>query len=183
MGFVVPRVENLQEDPLRPLVKLFVGGAHAAASIVAQTKSAQLTTHIGNVRLGVNARMNSRHDGVLFCRQTKTVVAKCVQHVVASHALVARKHVGGDVTERVAYVQSCARRIRKHVEHKQLFAARNFFGLCKRACRVRRFEGALGVPMVLPFGLDLIGQARGVAEGRNLGFRVVSADGSLWALC
>ena len=37
--------------------------------------------------------------------------------------------------------------------------------------------------MVLPFGLDLIGQARGVAEGGNLGFRVVSADGCLWALC
>jgi hypothetical protein len=35
----------------------------------------------------------------------------------------------------------------------------------------------------LPFGLDLIGQARGVTEGGNLRFRVISADGSLWALC
>ena len=104
MTFVVPRVENLQKDPLRPLVKLFVGGAHAATSVVTQTKPAQLTTHVGNVRLGINARVNSRHDGVLFCWQTKTVVAKRVQHVVTSHALVTRKHVGGDVAEWVAYV-------------------------------------------------------------------------------
>ena len=127
--------------------------------------------------------MNSRHDGVLFRWQTKTVVAKRVQHVVTSHALVAREYVGGDVAERVAYVQSGARWIRKHVKHKQLFSARNFFGLRKWACRVWCFEGALSVPMVLPFGLNLIGQARGVAEGWNLGFRVISADGSLWALC
>ena len=101
--------------------------------------------------------MNSRNDGVLFCWQTKTVVAKCVQHVVTSHALVTRKHVGGDVAEWVTYVQSGARRIRKHVEHEQLFAASNFFWLRKRARWVRRFESALGVPMVLPFGLNLIG--------------------------
>ena len=166
----------MQKDPLRPLVKLFVGGAHTATSIVTQTKPAQLTTHVGNIRLGVNARMNSRNDGVLFCWQTKTVVAKRVQHVVTSHALVTRKHVGGDVAEGVAYVQSGARWIRKHVEHEKLFAARNFFGLRKWACRVWCFEGALSVPMVLPFGLNLISQARGVAEGGNLGFRVISAD-------
>ena len=147
----------MQEDPLGPFVKLFVGGAHAATCIVTQTKPAQLAAHVGNVRLGVNARMNSRHDGVLFCWQTKTVVAKRVQHVVTSHALVTREHVGSDVAEWVAYVKAGARRIRKHVKHEQLFAASNFFWLRKWACRVWRFEGALGVPVVLPFGLNLIG--------------------------
>ena len=120
--------------------------------------------------------MNSRHDGVLFRWQTKTVVTKRVQNVVTGHALVTREHVGSDVAKWVTYVQAGTRRIRKHVEYEQLFAACNLFGLRKWASRVWCFEGACGFPMVLPFGLDLIGQARGVAEGGNLGFWVVSAD-------
>ena len=40
---------NLQEDPLRPLVELFIGSADAATRIMAKTKAPQLTTHVDNV--------------------------------------------------------------------------------------------------------------------------------------
>ena len=75
---VVPGSMNLQENPLRPLIEIFISGGHTATSVVSQSKSSQLSTHVGNVRLGINARMNTRSDRMLFCGKTKTVVAQCM---------------------------------------------------------------------------------------------------------
>ena len=180
---VVPRVENLQEDPLSPFIKRFIGGAHAAARVVAEAKSSKLTTHVCDVRLGVDSWMNARDDGVLLGWQTKTVVAKCVQHVQPRHALVAGKNVGSDVTQWVTYVQAGARWVRKHVEHEEFFAPCNSLWLGKRPRWVGGFERALVFPMVLPFGLHLIGEVGGVAKRRNLGFGVVTRDRWGRALC
>ena len=67
-------------------------------------------------------------------------------------------------------VQPAARRVGEHVEHEQLRPAGHLVGFGQRARRVRRFEGALGLPPVLPAQLDLLGQCRGVAIS---GHRVV----------
>ena len=109
---------NLQKDPLRPLVKVFISCTDAATSVMAQAKTAQLATHVGNVGLGIDAGVNARGDGVLFSRQPKAVVAKGVQHVEALHALKASKHIGADVAQRVTHVKARTRGIGEHVDNE-----------------------------------------------------------------
>ena len=46
---VVPAVEDLEEDPLRPAVEARIGGGDAAARVVGQAEPAQLPPHVGDV--------------------------------------------------------------------------------------------------------------------------------------
>ena len=165
---VVPRVEHLQEDPLRPAVEVFVSGAHAAPRVVSQSEATQLTTHVGHVRFGVHPRMDTRGDGVLFGWQTETVVTERVKNVEAHHALEASVHVGADVAERVSDVQTGTTRVREHVEHEELRSTGHLVGFGQRAGRIRCVERALGVPAVLPGLLDATGQRRVVAVARGV---------------
>ena len=109
---------NLQEDPLRPLVELFVCGADTATRVVAKTKAAQLAAHVDNVRFGVYPRMNSGGDGVLFGWKTKTVVPESVKNVEALHSFETGEHICADVSEWMPNVQSGTRWVREHIENK-----------------------------------------------------------------
>ena len=117
---VVPGVEDLQEDPLRPAVVVDVGGGDAPPRVVAEPERAQLAAHGGDVRLGGDARVLAGLHRVLLGREAERVVAHRVQHVVAVHAHEAGVDVGADVAERVADVQAGAARVREHVEHEEL---------------------------------------------------------------
>ena len=55
--------------------------------------------------------------GILLGRQSVGIVAHRVQHVEALQSLVACVYVAGNISERMANVQSCSRWIREHVEH------------------------------------------------------------------
>ena len=68
---VVPRIENLQEDPLRPAIVTLVGRADTAPLVVSETQTSKLSAHVCNIRLGIDPRMNARHDCVLLGRQTE----------------------------------------------------------------------------------------------------------------
>ncbi|MEY3978356.1 MAG: hypothetical protein RLZZ284_1212, partial [Actinomycetota bacterium] len=140
--FVEPRVEHLQEDPLRPAVELLIGGADAAASVVRQAESPQLSTHVRDVRLGVLAWVNARRNGVLLGRQTERVIAQRVQHVEAGHALEPTEYIGGDVAEWVADVQTSPRWVGEHIQDEKFLATGNLLGLGQRPGGVRRFESA-----------------------------------------
>ena len=94
--------------------------------------------------------MNAGGDGVLFGRQTKTVVSKSVKNVVSLHALEARKHVGADVPEWVSHVQARTRGVWEHVENECLWAIADGYGIFQRPCGVWRMEGSLCIPGVLP---------------------------------
>ena len=163
---VVPAVVDLQEDPLGPAVELGVGGRHAASAVVRQPQPAQLLAHRRDVRLGGDPRVLPGLHGVLLGGQAEGVVAQRVQHVVPGHPLEPAVHVGGDVAQRVPDVQPDARRVREHVQHVALRPGRDLVRLGQRAGRVGRLEGALGVPPVLPAGLDLCGQRSRVAVRR-----------------
>ena len=162
-ALIAPRVKDLKKNPLRPAIERFVGGADAASGVVGQPESSQLATHVGDVGLGVFAGVHARGDGVLFGGQPERVVAKCMQHVVASHTFEASVYVGGDVAERVADMQPSPRRVGEHVEDEQFLAPSDFFGLSERPSRVRGVKGVCSLPAVLPFGLNLGCQAGVVA--------------------
>ena len=164
---VEPGVVDLQEDPLRPAIKLRVRGGNGAARVVAQAQHGQLAAHVGNVRLSGRARVGAGLDGVLLCRQTKRVITQCVQHVLAQHAVVARVHIRGDVTQRVADVQPRTRRVGEHVLNVEFVLGQLDLVLrrlrSKITNRVRCVKRVVVTPVRLPLLLDLIGQLGRIA--------------------
>ncbi len=167
---VVPGVEELQEDPLRPPVVVDVGGGDAPARVVPEAQRPELAAHVGDVRLGRGPRMLAGLHRVLLGRKPEGVVAHRVQHVVAAHAHVAREHVGADVAERVPDVEACATRVREHVEHVELAPARDRReAVGQRTGRVGRAERVVGLPPVLPLRFDLVRQRGVVAIARDVG--------------
>ena len=76
------------------------------------------------------------------------------------HPLVPGVDVGADVAERMADVEPDTARVREHVEHEQLRAVRDRVeALAQRSLGVGSPEGVLGLPPVLPLGLDLVREA------------------------
>ena len=113
---VVPGVEDLQEDPLRPLVEGHVDGRHPAPGVVAEADAVDLLLVARDVALGADPRVDAVLDRVLLGGQPEGVEADRVQHLVAGHHLVAAQHVGRDVAQRVADVQAGAGGVREHVQ-------------------------------------------------------------------
>ena len=162
---VVPRPEDLQEDPLGPPHVAGIGGRERPTLVVRKPQAPQLAAHVGHVGFGRDARMLTGLHGVLLRRQAECVVRKRVQHVVAAHAPVPAQHVRGDVSERMPDVQSLPRGVREHVHEKELGPAGDVAR--QRAGRVGGLERALGLPAVLPARLDLGGQHAGVPVRRG----------------
>ncbi len=121
---VEPRVENLQEDPLRPVHVLDVGRREGAARVVGQAHAAQLAAHVRDVLVRGDGRVLAGLDGVLLGGQAESVVAHRVQDVVALHAAVARQRIGRDVSQRVPHVQALTRGVGEHVENEEGGAGR-----------------------------------------------------------
>jgi len=166
---VEPRVVDLQEHPLGPAVEVDVGGRGRAPVVVRETQPAQLTAHVRDVRLGGGPRVRSGLDRVLLGGQAEGVVAQGVQHVATTHPLEPAVDVGRDVPQRVTDVQARAAGVGEHVQDVELLSTGDLLGVGPGARRVRRPEGALAVPAVLPLLLDPSGQVSGVAVRRLIG--------------
>ncbi|OQB93057.1 MAG: hypothetical protein BWX84_00692 [Verrucomicrobia bacterium ADurb.Bin118] len=113
-------VVKLQENPLRPLKIIGVGGVHLARPIVAEAKALNLARERGDVLLRGDARMLAGLDRVLFGGQTKGVPAHRMQDVPTAGALVTGEDIRGGVTLRMPDVQPGPGGIRKHVEDVKL---------------------------------------------------------------
>ena len=162
---IEPRVEDLQEDPLRPVHVLDVGRGEGSARVVGQAHAAQLAAHVRDVLVRGDGRVLAGLDGVLLGGQAEGVVAHRVQDVVALHAAVARQRVGRDVAERVPHVQALTRGVGEHVEDEVGGAGRQRAG--QGTGRVVRVERAQLLPTILPLRLDLTCELSGVALGRG----------------
>ena len=163
-GLVEPGAEQLQEDPLGPLVVARVDRGEAAAVVVVDAQAAQLGLDGQDVGLGGDPRVLPRLDGVLLGGQAEGVVAHRVQHVVAVHPAEPAGHVRAQVAQRVADVQPGTRGVREHVHQEVLGPVRHpLEASAQPAGRVGRVEGALGLPAVLPGELDPLRQRRRVA--------------------
>ena len=89
-------LEHLEEDPLRPLVVLRIGGVHAAIPIEAVAQHFQLLGEVLDVVLGNNGGMDMVLDGVVLRGQAEGIEADGEQNVIALHALLA----GDDIHSR-----------------------------------------------------------------------------------
>ncbi len=169
-GLVEPRPEDLQEDPLGPLVVAGVDRRERPAVVVVDTQPAQLRADGLDVGLGRDPRVLPGLDGELLGGQAEGVVAHRVQDVVAVHAPEAARDVGTQVAQRVPDVQPGPRGVREHVHREVLGPVGDLVeARAQPPDGVGRVERPLGLPPVLPRQLDLLGQGRRVAVRRLVG--------------
>ena len=110
-------------------------------------------------------------DGILLGGQTECVPTHRVQDIETLHLLEAADDVGGGVAFGMANVQTCAARIREHVEHEVL----GLRGIEVGIAGVRCAEGLSGLPHVLPLRFKLgkgecfalLAAHRGAEEGEG----------------
>ena len=114
---VVPRIEELNEYPLRPFVVGWVRGLEFTRPVQAETNVVELLAVACGIYLRCFLWMLTRLDGILLSRQSKGIIAHRVQDVKALLLLVTTIDIRGDVAQRVTYVQTRTRWIREHVQN------------------------------------------------------------------
>ena len=138
------RLEQLQEDPLRPAVVARLVGAELPRPVEGDAPAAEVLLEGGDRGGGRVARVHAGVDRMVLRRQPEGVVADRVQDLQAAAAAEVRDRVADRVVLEVAHVRLAAR-VGQHLEH----VAR------RRAAAVGHLPGALGLPHRLPAGLDL----------------------------
>jgi hypothetical protein len=141
---VVPAVEELKEYPLRPSVVSRITGDHFTAPIIGEADLIHLLGEIPDILFRRPGRMDPMLDSVLLRRQSERVESHGVKDIVTLQSLEARYNVGGDISKRVADVQTRTRGVRKHVEYVIFWFSRrkDFVNLAFR-------------PLLSPLFLDL----------------------------
>ena len=142
---VVPCVEQLQENPLRPAVIVGVGRGELARPVVAEAERLQLPLERLDVLRGRDGRMSPRPDGVLFGGEAKRIPAHRMEHLLASHPTVPADDVSRRVALGMPHMQPGPRRIREHVQHIHL----RFRGIDRA-----ELERAVLIPESLPLGFN-----------------------------
>ena len=166
---VEPGVEDLIEDPLSPAVIGLVGGGDRAALVVTQAQPIELAGHVRDVVLGIDSRMLTGLAGMFLGGQAEGVEPHSVQHVETRHALEAGVDVGGDIAEWVTDMEARSRGVREHVHDEQLRAVGDPEWIVgEMAGRVGGVVGAVGKPLSLPSGLELVRRFGVVAVQRHV---------------
>ena len=116
----IERLEHLFECPLRPVIILRVARAHLSVPVEREAYLVKLLPIVVYIVLCCDGGMLSCLYGILLGRQSVSVVAHGVEHVIASQALVAGVYVACYVAQGMAHMQPGSRWIRKHIEHVKL---------------------------------------------------------------
>ena len=69
-----------------------------------------------DILLSLDRRMNPHLDGIVFRRETESIPAHRVDHIVSVQYLIAAPDIRDNVSAPVADMQTVARRIREHVQ-------------------------------------------------------------------
>ena len=104
---------HLQEDPLRPLVVLWIGGVDAAVPVKAIAQHLELAGEILDILLGHDGGVHMVLDGIVLRRQAEGVKADGIEYVIALHALFARNDIHRGEGARMAHMQALAGGIRE----------------------------------------------------------------------
>ena len=137
-------LEQLDEDPLRPLVVLGVGGVDLAVPVKGQAQCLELALEAGHILGGDDLGVDVVFQGVVLGRQAEGVPTHGVQDVIAALTLFARDDVQRGVAARMADVQARGGRVRELDQRVEFRLGMVDLGM----------EGILVLPDLLPFGLN-----------------------------
>ena len=156
-----PLLIELQEDPLRPLEVVRVGGVDLARPVEGEADALELLAEVIDVLLRHPGGVDVVLDGVVLGRQAESVPADREEHVIALHAALAGDDIHRRVAARMADVQTRAGGIRELDQRVE-------FRLFMAGFRLK----AMGVlPFLLPLQLNLfgiVGFAHGFFSSLNL---------------
>ena len=139
--------QQLQEDPLRPLVVGGAGGIHGVVPVVHAAETLQHADEVGDVGGNQVVRIPAHLQRVVLRMDAEGVEADGLEHVLALQAPVAAVHVGAGIGVEVADVQPFRGRIG---EHHQVVVGR--FGVAEIV--FGEGVGASPIPLRLPLRLD-----------------------------
>ena len=142
---VVPRIKELQEDPLGPAIEGGIGGLYLTRPVERKAQGIELFSVARHILPGRICRMPPGLDGILLSGKTEGIVAHGMQHHETAVPLVARDDVRGDIAQRMSHMEPGARGIRKHVQYIEFWLITGF----------RSLEQLLLCPHFLPFAFEL----------------------------
>ena len=125
--------------------------AEPAGCVVIEAENPQLFDHVRDIDLGGDPGMLSGLDGILLRGQAKRIKAHRVQDVAPSHAEVTRNHVSGDITQRMAELQTDAAGVRKKIQNHRL----SLRGVERGVTRIRYLEDLVVFPISAPARLEI----------------------------
>ena len=139
-----PVIEELPEDPLRPLVIIGNGRGDLARPVERIADALHLVLEMLDVRGRDDVRVRVGLDRVVLRGQTERVEAHREQHVIALHAALSGKHFQARIRLDMPDVHTRAGRVRKLHERVELRL---------RVIRLR-LKAVMRVPIRLPLPLD-----------------------------
>ena len=137
-------LQQLQENPLGPLVVRRIGGGQLVRPVDHEPNAAQLAPEVLDVARDQLHRVDADLERIVLRVDAERVEPERLEHRVSLETLESSIDVVPREREHVADVQSFGRRVR---EHHQLVER------TLRAVQVGRV-GPLGAPALLPFALD-----------------------------
>jgi hypothetical protein len=143
-------LEELQEEPLRPVVVAGLGGRELATPVDRPAEPLHLLADRGDVAVRHVPRMAALANCRVLSGKAERVVADRPQDGEAPPAADVRNDVSERVVEHVAHVQ-LAGRIREHLEHVRVPMG------CVLGRGVGNDESAFALPFGLPLDLDRLG--------------------------
>ena len=105
-----------QEEPLSPAIEVRIGGAELPGPVVGAFDQFHLAAISCCVASGSLGRVGAVLNGVILCRQTKSIPSHRVQNIEALHPQITGADAGGNVIAAVAYRQPGAGRVREEIE-------------------------------------------------------------------
>ena len=101
-------LEELQEDPLGPVIVIGIGGVYFAFPVEGIPQGMQLCLKARHVVLRNDLRMNVVLDGVVFRGQAEGVPTHGEQHIVALHTALSCQYFDTRIRLNVSDMHSCA---------------------------------------------------------------------------
>ena len=138
-------LEQLEENPLCPLVIVGIGGVDLARPVERNAERLDLLLKAGDILLCHLSRVDVVLNGIVLGGQAERVPADGIEHVVALKPALARHDVERRIRARMADMKPLTGGIRELYQRVilRLFA------------RIGRVENAGFLPLILPFFFDL----------------------------
>ena len=109
-----PLLEQLEKEPLRPLVVVGIGGGERVPPVHHQPRAFKLSLEVGNVARDQIHRMHAYLEGVVLRMNPECVITERLEHVVSDEALESSINVVPSEGEEIPDVEAFRRRIREH---------------------------------------------------------------------
>ena len=139
-------LEQLEEDPLGPVVVGRIAGGEHAIPVVGVAHRVHLLAEGLDVLTRRDIGVNPLLDGELLGGKPEGIESHRMQHVKTLHAAMASHDVAGGITLGVPHVESATRWIGKHIEYIVFWKFGPFSGTKQLVLR----------PVLLPAGFDML---------------------------